>query len=136
MQLIDDGRGVTKPAARAPRSDEAAIYLEGVVVEGQQLARNLGFPTANVELDAPQPRFGSYAAWTRLADGRVIPGVANVGRNPTTGLVKPRLESTRISTARPSAPSSSRFCGRNRNSTICYRWWFRFWRMPNKRGCC
>lgn len=92
MQLIDDSRGATTPDARPAQSDEAAIYLEGVVVEGQQLARKLGFPTANVELSAPHPRFGSYAARTRLADGRVIRGVANVGRNPTTGLVKPRLE--------------------------------------------
>jgi riboflavin kinase/FMN adenylyltransferase len=67
--------------------------IEGVVVEGQKLGRQLGFPTANVGLsDYVVPRFGVYATRTRLDDGRVIPGVSNLGRNPTTGLVEPRLE--------------------------------------------
>ena len=39
-----------------------------------------------------RPRLGSYATRTRLADGRVVPGVANIGENPTTGLVDARLE--------------------------------------------
>ncbi len=67
--------------------------IEGVVVEGQHLGRKLGFPTANVALgDYIRPRLGSYATRTRLPDGRVLPGVANVGENPTTGLVDARLE--------------------------------------------
>ncbi len=67
--------------------------IEGVVVEGQKLGRKLGFPTANVSGgDYVRPRLGSYATRTRLADGREIPGVANFGVNPTTGLVEARLE--------------------------------------------
>ncbi len=67
--------------------------IEGVVVVGQQLGRKLGFPTANVELeDYVRPRLGSYATRTRLPDGRLMPGVANIGENPTTGVVKARLE--------------------------------------------
>ncbi len=67
--------------------------IEGVVVEGQHLGRKLGYPTANVFLgDYVRPRLGSYATRTRLPDGRVVPGVANVGQNPTTGLVDARLE--------------------------------------------
>jgi riboflavin kinase/FMN adenylyltransferase len=67
--------------------------IEGVVVEGQKLGRQLGFPTANVALgDYVQPMLGVYATRTRLPDGRRLPGVANIGRNPTTGLVEPRLE--------------------------------------------
>jgi riboflavin kinase/FMN adenylyltransferase len=67
--------------------------IEGVVVEGQKLGRQLGFPTANVSGgDYVRPRLGSYATRTRLADGREIPGVANFGVNPTTGLVEARLE--------------------------------------------
>jgi riboflavin kinase/FMN adenylyltransferase len=38
------------------------------------------------------PRFGVYVTRTRLSDHRVIEGVANVGVNPTTGTVSPRLE--------------------------------------------
>jgi riboflavin kinase/FMN adenylyltransferase len=63
------------------------------VERGQQLGRTLGFPTANVELgDYVVPRLGVYATRTRLSDGREFLGVANLGRNPTTGLVEPRLE--------------------------------------------
>jgi riboflavin kinase/FMN adenylyltransferase len=67
--------------------------IEGVVQKGRQLGRQLGFPTANVPLgDYVAPRFGVYATRTRLKDGRELGGVANIGVNPTTGLVDPRLE--------------------------------------------
>jgi len=67
--------------------------IEGVVIEGQKLGRKLGFPTANIWAgDYVRPMLGSYATRTRLADGREIPGVANFGVNPTTGLVDARLE--------------------------------------------
>ena len=86
-------------AVRAGEVDKAARILgrpfaiEGVVVEGQHLGRKLGYPTANVFLgDYVRPRLGSYATRTRLADGRLVPGVANIGQNPTTGLVDARLE--------------------------------------------
>lgn len=67
--------------------------IEGVVEEGRKLGRTLGFPTANVELGRYlRPRLGVYATRTRLADGRVLKGVANIGQNPAAGLVEPRLE--------------------------------------------
>ena len=67
--------------------------IEGVVQKGRQLGRTLGFPTANVNLgDYVAPKFGVYATRTRLKDGREMPGVANIGVNPTTGVVEPRLE--------------------------------------------
>jgi riboflavin kinase/FMN adenylyltransferase len=67
--------------------------IEGVVQKGRQLGRQLGFPTANVPLgDYVAPKFGVYATRTRLADGRELGGVANIGVNPTTGEVEPRLE--------------------------------------------
>jgi len=67
--------------------------IEGLVQKGRQLGRQLGFPTANVPLgDYVAPRFGVYATRTRLADGRQFEGVANIGVNPTTGEVEPRLE--------------------------------------------
>ena len=99
----DGGAKVSSSAARkavqAGEVDKAARILgrpfaiEGVVVEGQHLGRKLGYPTANVFLgDYVRPRLGSYATRTRLADGRLVPGVANIGQNPTTGLVDARLE--------------------------------------------
>jgi riboflavin kinase/FMN adenylyltransferase len=67
--------------------------IEGIVQKGRQLGRQLGFPTANVPLgDYVAPRFGVYATRTRLTDGRQLNGVANIGVNPTTGEVFPRLE--------------------------------------------
>jgi riboflavin kinase/FMN adenylyltransferase len=88
-----------RAALQAGQPERAAVILgrpfaiEGVVVTGQKLGRTLGFPTANVELqDYVRPRLGVYATRTRLADGRWIDGVSNLGRNPTTGLVKARLE--------------------------------------------
>ena len=67
--------------------------IEGVVQKGRQLGRTLGFPTANVELgDYVVPKLGVYATRTRLIDGREMPGVANIGNNPTTGVVEARLE--------------------------------------------
>jgi riboflavin kinase/FMN adenylyltransferase len=67
--------------------------IEGVVRRGQQLGRQLGFPTANVEVeDYVVPKLGVYATRTRLPDGRLVPGVANLGNNPTTGVVETRLE--------------------------------------------
>lgn len=88
-----------REALREGRPQDAAAILgqpfaiEGVVRRGQQLGRTLGFPTANVfMIDYVVPRLGVYATRTRLPDGRVIPGVANIGNNPTTGEVETRLE--------------------------------------------
>ncbi len=58
--------------------------IEGVVAEGQRLGRTIGFPTANVALGALiEPARGVYAVRVSLADGRVVKGVANIGRRPT-----------------------------------------------------
>jgi len=88
-----------RQALKAGQPERAAEILgrpfaiEGVVVEGQHLGRTLGFPTANVGAgDYVRPKLGVYATRTRLADGREVPGVANFGENPTTGLVEARLE--------------------------------------------
>lgn len=88
-----------RDALRSGEPDQAARILgrpfaiEGVVRRGQQLGRQLGFPTANVEVeDYVVPKLGVYATRTRLPDGREVPGVANLGNNPTTGEVETRLE--------------------------------------------
>ncbi len=88
-----------REALREGRPQDAAAILgqpfaiEGVVRRGQQLGRTLGFPTANVfMIDYVVPKLGVYATRTRLPDGRVVPGVANIGNNPTTGEVETRLE--------------------------------------------
>nr|MEA2798024.1 riboflavin kinase / adenylyltransferase [Phenylobacterium sp.] len=95
---VADGSGekfsstAVREALRQGRPDEAAQILgrpfaiEGAVQRGRQLGRKLGYPTANVALDDYViPKFGVYATRTRLPDGRNIPGVANIGVNPTVG---------------------------------------------------
>ncbi len=79
--------------AEAARILGRPFAIEGVVLQGAKLGRQLGFPTANVGLgDYVRPALGVYATRTRLTDGRVVPGVASVGTNPTVGLVEARLE--------------------------------------------
>jgi riboflavin kinase/FMN adenylyltransferase len=99
---LDGGQYSSSAAREAIRAGDVAaaarilgrpFAIEGVVVEGARLGRKIGFPTANVALgDYVRPALGVYAARTRLPDGRVVPGVASVGTNPTVGLVEPRLE--------------------------------------------
>jgi riboflavin kinase/FMN adenylyltransferase len=103
---VEDGAGEkysstgVREALRDGRPEAAAAILgrpfaiEGAVQRGRQLGRKLGFPTANVALgDYVIPRFGVYATRTRLPDGRDIPGVANIGVNPTIeGVRIPLLE--------------------------------------------
>jgi riboflavin kinase/FMN adenylyltransferase len=68
--------------------------ISGRVVRGQQLGRELGAPTANVHLHRySSPLKGVFVVMTTLANGEVLPGVANVGVRPTVcGDTKPILE--------------------------------------------
>lgn len=68
--------------------------LAGVVTRGQQLARQMGFPTANVAVAGLElPPLGVYAARARV-DGRDHRAVLNLGLRPTvdSGETVPRLE--------------------------------------------
>ncbi len=72
-----------------------AYSLRGVVVKGKQRGRQIGFPTANIELenlDVIVPRVGVYAVKV-LFDEQEYRGMANIGRSPTFGdLTKTYLE--------------------------------------------
>jgi riboflavin kinase/FMN adenylyltransferase len=58
--------------------------IEGVVRNGDQRGRHLGYPTANLELgDYQRPRYGIYAVRVTLDDGTEYPGVASLGVRPT-----------------------------------------------------
>ncbi len=63
--------------------------ISGTVVRGQQLGRQLGYPTANVHMRHERPALtGAYAV---KLDG--MPGVANLGVRPTlAGIPKLSLE--------------------------------------------
>lgn len=67
--------------------------LSGRVVADRQLGRTIGVPTANLPLlPGPMALRGVYAVVTRLSDGRIFRGVANIGWRPTVGSQRPVLE--------------------------------------------
>lgn len=67
--------------------------IEGAVVHGDKRGRTIGVPTANVPMgDYMRPAYGVYATRTRLPDGRLIDGVANLGVRPMYELDAPLLE--------------------------------------------
>ena len=58
--------------------------IEGVVQLGDARGRELGYPTANLELgDYLRPKYGVYAVRVTLDDGSEHPGVASLGVRPT-----------------------------------------------------
>ncbi len=61
------------------------FQLRGSVVQGDQRGRELGFPTANLEIESGRatPGRGVYSARTTLGDGTIHSSVVNVGVRPT-----------------------------------------------------
>ncbi len=85
---------------REGRPREAAYLLtrpfsiEGEVVHGAKLGRELGYPTANMVLGTYlRPAYGIYAVHGRLPDGRMLNGVANLGIRPSIDPPEELLES-------------------------------------------
>jgi len=68
--------------------------MVGRVVRGQQLGRDLGFPTANLRLGRKRtPLQGIFAVRVHGIDGLPnAPGVASLGTRPTVGGTVPLLE--------------------------------------------
>jgi riboflavin kinase/FMN adenylyltransferase len=67
--------------------------MSGKVIEGSQLGRTLGFPTANVNLDRRQSAvMGVFAVRVSGTDWGPLPAVASVGTRPTFAGTKPLLE--------------------------------------------
>jgi len=61
--------------------------LCGTVVPGFHIGHELGFPTANIEVDTEKliPANGAYAVWVTLSDGSRYGGMLNIGHRPTIG---------------------------------------------------
>jgi riboflavin kinase/FMN adenylyltransferase len=79
--------------ATATRLMTRPFTIEGKVVHGDKRGRELGYPTANMELaNYLRPRYGIYAVRARLEDGRVLDGVANLGVRPSFDPPKELLE--------------------------------------------
>ncbi|WP_380873413.1 riboflavin biosynthesis protein [Sphingomonas sp. DBB INV C78] len=88
-----------RDALKAGDCETAAMLLtrpfaiEGPVIHGDKLGRELGFPTANVDMGHYlRPAYGIYAVRGRLPDGRVVGGAANLGIRPSFDPPKELLE--------------------------------------------
>jgi riboflavin kinase/FMN adenylyltransferase len=105
VELLDDQDGAAKfgssavrEALRAGDAAEAAAMLgrswsvTGIVLQGNQVGRTIGFPTANMTLgDLVAPLQGVYATRV-IVDGETYAAVSNYGRRPTVGSDAPLLE--------------------------------------------
>jgi len=91
-----------RTALSAGRPRDAASMLShwhrisGIVIKGDQRGRDLGFPTANMELvNLHLPRLGIYAVWVDVLTGPhkgAYRGAASIGTRPTFGENVPNLE--------------------------------------------
>lgn len=80
--------------AHAARLLGRCYCIAGRVVEGQQIGRQLGFPTANVQLKRKRlPLSGIFVVTVSGIGERPLPGAASLGVRPTLGAgLKPVLE--------------------------------------------
>jgi riboflavin kinase/FMN adenylyltransferase len=79
-RLLSEGR-VDEAGALLGR----CYFIDGTVVEGRRLGREIGFPTANLCTENELlPPHGVYAT-TATIEGIVYPSVTNVGVRPTFG---------------------------------------------------
>ncbi|HET7461240.1 MAG TPA: bifunctional riboflavin kinase/FAD synthetase [Longimicrobium sp.] len=99
-----DGENVSSSRIRAliAEGDVAAAApllgrcysLEGIVVQGERKGRELGFPTANIEVGDPDkmvPKEGIYAVYGWVG-GQRIPGLLHLGPRPTFAGFAPTVE--------------------------------------------
>jgi len=97
-KIISSSRIRTLLEAGEIREAEALLghpyTVQGKIIRGHALGRQLGFPTANMALSAATKlRYGIYAVYFRLS-GKSYQAVASFGRRPTIeNAGKPLLES-------------------------------------------
>ncbi len=76
------GEGLAEQAARALGRSYA---LEGSIIGGKRIGRELGFPTANLQAAEKRqliPKEGVYAGYATV-EGCTYPAMVNIGRRPT-----------------------------------------------------
>lgn len=69
-------------------------FLTGIVVQGRQLGRTIGFPTANIYIKEDYkliPYNGVYIISSEI-DGETVHGMMNIGNNPTVGGTERTIE--------------------------------------------
>lgn len=81
--VVEAARGLGRPYS-----------IRGPVIHGDQRGRDLGFPTANIQVEDPEkmlPKAGVYAVqgWV---EGERVPGLLHLGPRPTFGGTQPTVE--------------------------------------------
>jgi len=69
-------------------------FLTGRVIKGKQIGKQIGFPTANIEIKEDYkliPKTGSYVVKSYIEDNLVY-GMMNIGTNPTVDGTKQSIE--------------------------------------------
>ncbi len=68
--------------------------MRGTVIHGDKRGRELGYPTANIDMGQYlRPRYGIYAVTARvLSTGQILKGAANLGIRPQFDPPKELLE--------------------------------------------
>lgn len=67
-------------------------FIEGKVEHGRHIGTQMGFPTANLVVDAEKfLSMGVYSA-TTLIDGKKYRAIVNIGQKPTFGIATPNVE--------------------------------------------
>jgi len=85
---------VAGDCATATRLLTRPFTIAGEVIHGDKRGREIGFPTANMEMGPYlRPAYGIYAIRARLPDGRLVDGAANLGIRPTFDPPRELLES-------------------------------------------
>jgi len=90
--------GVRKALAEGDMEHAARLLgrpyiIDGQVVHGQKLGRQIGFATANLRIKHnPLPMTGVFAVEVSGLGDQPLPGVANLGIRPTVGGTRPLLE--------------------------------------------
>lgn len=79
-------------SAGSASAAKAETVVEGVVEHGRRLGRELGFPTANLDVAADLPLTDGVYRSRMTIDGRTYDGMSNLGCNPSVGGAERRLE--------------------------------------------
>jgi riboflavin kinase / FMN adenylyltransferase len=68
--------------------------IVGTVVNGQEIGRSIGFPTANLKYPQEKflPRQGVYCVRVDTPEAKQLPGVMNIGKRPTVDGVNTTVE--------------------------------------------
>ncbi|AFY96685.1 bifunctional riboflavin kinase/FAD synthetase [Chamaesiphon minutus] len=68
--------------------------IVGTVINGQEIGRSIGFPTANLKYPPEKflPRQGVYCVRVDTATATQLPGVMNIGKRPTVNGVNTTVE--------------------------------------------